>query len=54
MKDLGWMNSWGKDPEEYTKCREQKHDLKGKDYRNCTHDVWCETCDIIWHYDSGD
>lgn len=58
MKDLGWMNSWQEEPEEYTKCREAKHKRKDRDIgppnRGLHHVVTCEICDIQFHYDSSD
>lgn len=58
MKDLGFMNGWREDPPEYTKCREQKHNTTDNDvgppHRGMDHRVTCQTCDLVWHYDSSD
>jgi hypothetical protein len=59
-KDLGWMNGWGSSrPEEYKKCREQKHELKDEDLGTPKHHGYntlysCDICGIQWHVDSSD
>jgi len=59
MKDLGWLNSWYKNPpEEYKRCEELKHKRSDVDVgppnRGMDHVVTCDICNIRWHYDSSD
>lgn len=57
--DLWWMNWWWRQenrPEEYKKCREEKHPLKEiqNSIRWTNNDVWCEECKIRYKYDCWD
>jgi len=53
--DLGWMNDWSTFPEAYKKCLELKH--KKRDISHCEdgshHEVICDICHTIYHYDSS-
>jgi len=53
--DLGFMNSWGKFPEAYVKCRDAKHKRRDiSHYQSGSHhEVICDICKIIYHYDSS-
>ena len=53
--DLGWMNGWDKFPEAYVKCRELKHKKRdiSHDSSGCHHEVICDICKIVYHYDSS-
>jgi hypothetical protein len=62
LKDLGWCNAGGdterKINEICSECRGNGHHTKDKDmsfYRNGSkHEVTCDLCGYVYHYDSSD
>ena len=54
-KNLGYMNSWGKEtPEEVTKCRELGHKLIACEVGRCDTRYRCPVCNYYYNIDSGD
>ena len=54
--DLGYMNSWSKNPELYDKCVKEKHKLSlQKDpFSRCITHYYCPKCRIKFSVDSSD
>jgi hypothetical protein len=56
--DFGFENGWAEVPAPVTDCRTAKHAVtdidRGPRSRGLDHVVTCQTCRIIYHYDSGD
>ncbi len=57
LENLGWMNSWKQDGEEYKlikECREQGHSSSdtGDNYR-CVSTSTCEECGYTYKIDSS-
>ena len=57
LKNLGWMNSWKQDGEEYTlisECRDKGHSPSdtGDNYR-CVSTSTCEKCGYTYRIDSS-
>lgn len=50
---LGTMNMWKEEPEEYKKCKEEKHILKEERVANCWKRYYCEVCKHYYEVDSS-
>lgn len=54
-EDLGWMNVWGIFPLSYQLCKAAGH--KRRDVSHCDdgshHEVICDICKLVYHYDSS-
>lgn len=61
MTDLGWLNAGGETAKAIdvaiAMCRVAGHKSKDVDhshYRGTDHQVRCDECGYVYHYDSGD
>ena len=56
VRDLGWANGWNVTPEIVKKCRKLKHTKSDVDHsrmRGLDHEVRCDICGYVYHYDSS-
>ena len=54
FKHLGVANGWRKDPAEYVKCKEQKHQCWERNIGRCYTEYGCDICKIKYEVDSSD
>jgi hypothetical protein len=56
--NLGWANSWQREPEIVTTCKAKGHKQQEADldrlHRGCDHLYWCDECGYEYHVDSSD
>ena len=53
-KNLGCINMWDKDPQEYIDCRKQNHELRSVNLGRCYNQYYCDSCMITYSVDSSD
>ncbi len=57
VKNLGWANDWSEKPDIVKKCHELKHkriDINhDPSMHGLHHEVRCDICGYVYHYDSS-